>query len=612
MSKPKINDPKQIKKMVEKQVALERESLSTTTATGGGTREPEYYMRNGFLCRNKVTKDGDVPIKLCNFEASITAENVLDNGLDQTTFYEIEAKLHGTTPLQKLEVSASSFPGMTWISKWGAGAVLEPGQTVKDFVRHAIQITSRDIKKTVFYAHTGWRTINERPLYLHGGGAVGADAGISIKLPEGLERYALPAPPEKSEQAETIREAIQTSLSFLDIGKREIMLPLFAITHLAPLTTLLSPNPNFSAFVYGQSGTLKTSIVLIMLNYYGDFPGSENLSNFDDTDGSLELRAFALKDCLHVVDDYHPSSNKQVALQREARLQKIVRCFGNRTARHRLNSDLTIKKTYPPRSMLVVTGEEAPGLQSTIARLLTIEISDGDISKNKLSALQEKHALLPHAMRHYLEWIQAHMQEIVTEFPRRFRELRAEATRDGLHGRLPEQAAFLQYSLEKTASWLVDSGILSESGADDLLTESWAIFHAISKSQQRRIEDDNPITLFFDILSTLISQQNLRLCPTVTGGGETVGAGEVLGWYDDSFIYLDSAGAWHSLQRFCISEGTHFPFGKNTFFQMLKNKGIIQASPTGECTIVKTIGTRSCRVLKILDRGFYQTVISVI
>jgi hypothetical protein len=216
-------------------------------------------------------------------------------------------------------------------------------------------------------------------------------------------------------------------------------------------------------------------------------------------------------------------------------------------------------------------------------------------------------------MRNFIEWIAEHMTEIVTEFPGRFRELRAEANGEGLHGRLPEQCAFLQYTLEKVAAWLLDRGAIGDTGADDLLNESWLAFQNLSRVQQRRIEDDNPITQFFDILATLLSQQNLRLCPTVAGGGITVGAGEILGWHDDEYIYLDSHGCWHSVQRFCIGEGTHFPFGKNTFFQMLKNKGIIQPSATGECTIVKTIGGRSCRVLKIIDREFYnKTVISEI
>lgn len=613
-----LNDPETIKKQVQERVAAERAALEEQKPPDKPDqdgRKSEHFLKDGFLCRWKSTPHGDIPIKLWNVDARIVEEHVLDNGIDTSLTYIIEGFLHGITPLSTLEVSAEKFNGMTWANQWGASCVLQSGQTVRDGARYAVQERSHDIKKYRYFTHTGWRVINGKSVYLHGGGAVGCDerATVSIKLPEGLERYVLPPHPLQETSQVDLQAAIAASLSFLDLAKKRITLPLYAITHLAPLVTLLNPNPNFSAFVYGESGTLKTSIVLIMLGFFGDFSGAENLSNFDDTDGSLELRAFALKDSLHVCDDYHPSSSKAVALQREARLQKIIRSFGNRSARGRLNSDLSIKKTFPPRAMMVITGEEAPGLQSTIARLLTIELVSGDINKVKLSEIQEKRGLLPHAMRNYIEWIGEHMTEIVNEFPRRFRELRAEANSEGLHGRLLESAAFMQYALEKVAAWLLDRGAISNTGADDLLNESWIAFQNLSRAQQRRIQDDNPITQFFDILATLLSQQNLRLCPTVTGGGVTVGAGEVLGWFDEEAIFLDSAGAWHSVQRFCLGEGSHFPFGKTTFYSMLKNKGIIQPAATGECTIVKTIGGRSCRVLKIIDKEFYsKTVLTVI
>lgn len=607
------NDPKKILQMVKKQV--DKEERKQTGETDKGERKPEHIIKNGFLCRWKATKDGDIPIKISNFDARIVEEHVLDNGLDTTLTYLIEGKLHGITPLPTLEVTAEKFPGMTWTARWGGRACLQSGQTCRDAMRYAIQERSHDIKTLTFFTHSGWRDLFGKPVYLHGGGAIGSDGGVSIRLPEGLEKYHFPTPlpREDANQAKNLRAAIEAALSFLNLGKKRITLPLFAITHLAPLVSLLTPQPNFSGFVYGQSGTLKTSIVLIMLSFFGDFPDSSNLCNFDDTDGSLELRAFALKDSLHVVDDYHPSSNKIAALQREARLQKIIRSFGNRSARGRLNSDLSIKRNFPPRSMMVATGEEAPGLQSTIARLLTIELAGGDINKAKLTEIQEARGLLPHAMRNYIEWIAEHMKEIVSEFPGRFRELRAEATGEGLHGRFFEQSAFLQYALEKAAAWLLERGAITDTGADDLLNESWLAFQNLARVQQRLIEDDCPITQFFDILATLISQQNVRLCPTVAGAGNTLGGGEILGWYDAECIYLDSAGAWHSVQRFCIGEGTHFAFGKNTFYKMMKNKGIIQPSNGGECTIIKTIGGRSCRVLKIINREFYdKTVISEI
>jgi hypothetical protein len=137
--------------------------------------------------------------------------------------------------------------------------------------------------------------------------------------------------------------------------------------------------------LHGQSGSFKSTLAVLALNFFGHFPGVENLSNFDDSDGALEMRAFVLKDSLLVIDDLHPSNNRAAALLRESRLQRIIRSFGNRTARARLNADLSSKNRYPPRGLLLITGEECASLESSIARLCTVEVVGGAIDKRKLS-----------------------------------------------------------------------------------------------------------------------------------------------------------------------------------------------------------------------------------
>jgi hypothetical protein len=324
------------------------------------------------------------------------------------------------------------------------------------------------------------------------------------------------------------------------------------------------------------------------------------------------MRAFILKDTVFCIDDLHPSSNRAAALLRESRLQRIIRSFGNRTARARLNADLSSKNRYPPRGLLFITGEEQAALESSIARLCTVEVKGKDISKSKLSAIQERAGLLPQAMRSYIEWLATNMQTVVSDFPERFRELRAEATSEGLHGRLPEQAAFLQFALMNAASWLVDSGSISETGAADLLCESWTVFKSLSSAQQRRIAEDDPVTMFIDVIATLLSQHTVRLLPVVQGKGEQIGAGEIIGWYDDKNIFLNSTGAWHSLQRFCVQEGSFFPFSKNTFFKTLATRGIIESSEKGENTIIKRVGDTTHRVLKIIGGGLYSKAVTTV
>jgi len=170
------------------------------------------------------------------------------------------------------------------------------------------------------------------------------------------------------------------------------------------------------------------------------------------------------------------------------------------------------------------------------------------------------------------------------------------------------------FTLQCVTSFFLEKSIITKDTAAALFAEGWDIFKLLSKQQQQRIEDDNPVQLFFEILSILLIQGQARLDCMPGFDGHSIGSSEqVIGWYDANCIYLMKAAAWHLVQRRCIAENTHFPFSKPTFFKMLANKKIILPGKGGDTTHVMTIDKKSVRVVKIKEGGIYEKlVISVI
>jgi hypothetical protein len=609
---------------VEKRVAAERAAMGSDTSGGKADRsngahdrkpnsmeteaeaEPSPYFvdADGHLCRIKRYKEAEIKIRLANFSAWISEENIIDDGAERTIFYTIQGSIKGKQNLPAIEIPAAQFQGMSWPHRWGSRAILEPGRTIADSVRHSIQLSSPDAPVKVHFGHCGWREVNGSWCYLHAKGAVGAD-GVSVRLAPEYSRFNLPAASENE------AEAIATSSSFLDIGKREIMLPLLTYTFLAPLTTILPTMPNFSLYLYGVSGSFKTTLAALSLSHFGDFNSIDSLPNFSDTAGSIERRAFRLKDTLFLLDDYTPSHRKQDRERKEEICQTAIRAFANRTGRARLKSDASeMVRTYP-RGLLLVTGEECPSLQSTIARTLLIELSKKDITRESLSILQNKAHRLPHAMTSYLLWIKENMQAITGVFPERFKALRSQATTEGNHGRLAEQTAFLMFGLETWANWLSDKKILAESEARERISEGWSIFQNLSISQNRRIAGDDPIDGFFQILGTLVFQHRARLDPCHQEGAPA-GAGDRIGFFDNQRLYLQMNSAWNAAMTFLSKEGGHFPFSKTTFLYMMKQRGSVVLARNGEVTKSKTIAGESIRIVEIQDKVLISSVISVI
>jgi len=556
----------------------------------------------GNLYKLQQYKDSVIPIKLANFCAQITEETTEDNGLDISHTYTITGAVQNKR-LPPIAVPSVQFPTLNWIHKWGAEAIIEPGQNAKDFVRHAIQVMSTETKKSDCFTHTGWREINGEMAYLTSIGAIGAK-NVQVKLSHDLQRYCLPLIPEQE------TEAIQASLSFLDLGKREITLPLVCVLYLSVLTTLLDPMPNFSAYIYGGTGVFKTALSVVLLQHFGDSWNASLLPNFGDTANSLEKRAFLLKDALLVLDDYHPDSRKSDSQLKESIAQRLIRSYSNRTGRGRLNADTTDKGRYEPRGMLLITGEELVMLQSTLARLVVIKLSEGDISQTQLSALQAKAHLLPHAMSSFVSWVQHNIQEIRTTFKSKFSELRAKACAGNMHKRLPEQSAFLQFALDSVLSWTVDKGIVASAEATKLSNEGWNIFMKLCGEQSQRIESEDPVEKFFDILNTLIAQEKVKIknvYSSVAGVADNPN-GELIGYENNEFFYFLPQALWHTVQKYCSEEGVHFPFRKDTFYRMLKEKKFLVTTDNQTATVEYLEG-KARRVLKMERKFLFESEI---
>lgn len=566
------------------------------THKANAKRQPYFVSKeDGCTYYLKQSTDGRTtyPVILANFGAVIWEDVLIDDGVEKTHVFVIRAKSADRT-FPELEIPAKNFPSMSWVSELGSGAILESGNQIKDRFRHAVQILSYGRTRALeVFAHTGWIKFNGRWVFLHAGGAIGAE-GVEVRLSRELERYCLPAKPENE------IEAIKASLSFLEIGKLEVTLPLFAAIYLAPLTTLLQSMPNFSFYLYGQTGTFKSTISLLQLCHFGNFPSIAGLNNFDDSANSIEKRGCILKDTLLILDDYHPSHRRQDAQAKESTAQRAIRSWSNRTARGRLNADTSDKGRYEPRGMLQITGEELVVGQSTLARVCVVEMEPGDIDKEKLTTIQQNTSLLPHAMCSYILWFRDHIDNIQKEFPVRFAELRTAASKEGQHRKTPEQTAFMYYALELVTRWLRDKGIYSDIQTKEFLAESWNILITLGEKQARRIEADDPVQRFADIVNSMISAGDIRLEPVHDSNKQLGGGGAPLtGYYDNQYYYLLSTPLWHAIGRFCIQEGSHFPFSKNTLYKMLAAKGTLIPDKNGENTTSLWIGGKKTRVIKI-------------
>ena len=191
-------------------------------------------------------------LPLATFAARIVEEVVYDDGATREVVLRIAGTLEDGTELPEVLVPAEEFPKMSWVvQNWGTKAIIAPGQSAKEHLRVAIQALSEDVQRRVVYRHLGWRRVGDRWVFLHSGGAIGAEgqvAGVETDPGDALAGYRLPAPPG----GERLREAVRGSLRLLDAAPAAVAWPLLAAVYRAPLSEALPVD--VSLHLVGETG----------------------------------------------------------------------------------------------------------------------------------------------------------------------------------------------------------------------------------------------------------------------------------------------------------------------------------------------------------------------
>ena len=546
-----------------------------------------YFIQDGRLCWAKPTRDGAIITPLCNFEAAVTEEVILDDGVDRTRTFAIQGTLNTGEPLPSVRIPASRFTGMGWVPEaWGVRAVVNAGFASREHLRAAIQILSPAAPRKTVFVHTGWTEIDGEFAYLTASGAVGR-SDLQVDLGPELRRYSLPNTPDNP------IDAMRCSLKLLDIAPLTVTVPLFAAVYRAPLASILPVD--LTVWLEGQTGSLKSTLAALFLSHYGDFDRQHLPGAWISTTNQLERRAFLLKDALFPIDDYAPSGRD--VKEMEVKAARLIRSQGNSSGRGRLKADLTERPTHPPRGLILSTGEQHPPGQSILARMVLVELERESIDLIGLTEAQKEKGRLPHAFAGYIRHLAARYRDLPGMVSKVFEQTRMTAISGDGHLRIPEAVAQLFLGLHLVMNYIEEIGACSPAQAADLRTKGWEALMHLGHSQSRLVSEERPVLRFLRVLSSLLTRGRHLLRHRIASlpEGESGGA-QHLGWYDDEHLYLDPEAAYTAVAIACRDSGEIFPTPAVRLRKDLSLEGLSECDPDRNTKTVKIAG-KTRRVL---------------
>ncbi|MGP0585561.1 bifunctional DNA primase/polymerase [Paenibacillus timonensis] len=540
-----------------------------------------YEVKNDNLCLVKRNNDGTADyVPLANFVARIAKNITKDDGAERTNLYEIDGLIISSgKKLSPILVPASEFDSMKWLSLWGPEPNISPGNTKRDMVRHAIQTTADKAVSERTYAHLGWVEIEGGWRYLHANGALDLP-NVKVETDTRLKNYALPDFTSNS------KEAMTASLKLLDVAPRRVTLVLWSLVFLSPLCEMLrgmNLEPKFLVWLYGYTGSRKTTLAKLFLSHFGDLLEHPPAS-FKDTANSVEKRGFDAKDSLLLIDDYHPTSSPRERKSMEQLAQQILRGYGDRVARGRTKQDTTLRQDYPPRGMAIVTAEDMITGGSSVARLFPAELLKSDVNLERLTEAQQSARMLSEAMTGFLGWVAQTMNASQDgNMKTIFAEKRNEAARLGVHGRLTDASALLYIGLHAGLGYAESIGAIEIKEKGDILNEAWGVFCDVAAEQGEQVNEKKASTRFITIVSQLLSSRSIY-CDNLQGHlPETIPNNSTLvGWHDSKQYYFLPDTIYNHDSKFLSERAEQFPITPSTLWKELADAGITNVEKSKE------------------------------
>lgn len=107
-----------------------------------------------------------------------------------------------------------------------------------------------------------------------------------------------------------------------------------------------------------------------------------------------------------MIDNYVPGQTQRDQQALSGLALRVIQAIGDRSGRGRLDRNAEERATRRPRGLALMTGEDLPPTnESTLGRLIVVDVKKGALSLDYLAAIQDRAELLPHAMRGFIEWL---------------------------------------------------------------------------------------------------------------------------------------------------------------------------------------------------------------
>ncbi len=372
-----------------------------------------FAMEPGRMTMDAPTAQGMKRTTLATFSAPIVAHTLELDAPDAKPrgTYTLSVVLDGGDAPREVDVEADRFDRMEWVGPvLGPRAVVAPGKGARDALRFAMQrLSSPETRQRC--AFTGWTRHGGRWVYLHTGGAIGAEGaveGLAATPPAPVDRFALPPPPTGADLAASVAAVVE----LLSMEPAAVTVPMVALAFHAPLG-----GSRCAVHVNGPAERGKSVRASLVQRLFGAAMNAKappaSWADGSTAIGIAQVLARA-GDALVMVDDLRLAGGSRDEAD-AVKVDRVLRAHFNGASPLKGRRDGGAARVDPAsRCNVLSTGETLPKgpTASTLNRVVTVEL-DAPLPANlgALDALASS-GVLAGGMAAFLRWLAPQLDDV--------------------------------------------------------------------------------------------------------------------------------------------------------------------------------------------------------
>lgn len=286
-----------------------------------------------------------------------------------------------------------------------------------DMIQRCIE--SQNVPIELIYPNAGWRNIPDIGWrYVYGEGAIGVK-GRNIHTKKCDENFSFAT--KQISQSEIFREALEIRKICRSYAASTMLL---LFTHASTMETFFEEVNfpiNFVFGIVGVTNSRKTSLALEITRVFRQSKKQAD-AEFTATSAGIEKTLSKYKDAPILIDDFRPGETRADQKKLNERLESLVRFYGNRIPKRRMDDySANTEKFFPIQGLCVLTMEIIAGVQSSLSRMMIVEIDKNEVRNDALSYFQKNPWILSSHIYDFIVWETENqnfiMQTILSQMP---------------------------------------------------------------------------------------------------------------------------------------------------------------------------------------------------